>query len=119
MRDTYKHYYNTILDAIDNDGYNDQQLLTEREKLEFLLDTYRSEYGWYEERYNVNIFNAIKEWLQGLPTACSLPYTYCDIIALAKQAGTYKETNEDKILNNYWAFMAMRVCEMFKSHKLT
>ena len=99
--------YNYIIDAIDNSGYSDTELKTPREKVQFLKDTFESEY------YPGKLSN----WLQGLPSSISLPFNYCDIIELAKRQGTLNDNSTDKeidkILDNYWNYISMKISELF------
>ncbi len=61
-----------------------------------------SEYGWNIKR--IGAHKALTEWLQGL--ALDIPYNYSDI--MERFDLTEKQTE------NYWAFMAMRLQELFK-----
>jgi hypothetical protein len=119
MRKTYKIYYDTILNSIDNEGYNKKSLQTDKEKLTFLYEIYQKEYAWYEKQYNCSLSTALKEWLQGLPTACSLPYTYYDIEQLIRQVEPdATDKRIEQLTERYWDFMAMRLQEMLKRNEI-
>jgi hypothetical protein len=108
-----------ILEAIDASGYN-QNPLTDREKLQFLLDTFMAEYGWHVKQ--VGQFKALQNWLMGLPSAINIPFQNYDILQIAKTWGSLPENatekQEDKLLANYWAFMAMRIISLWKKHNI-
>ena len=104
--DNYKNY---ILDCLDaEDGLIDKEL-TREEKIKYLFDRFYSEYGFMVER--VGKQKAIEEWLSGL--AINIPYTYEDIIYMAKNMGSVDsdltQVQEDNICQNYFNFMACMV----------
>jgi len=110
-------YHNYLLDSIDGDDYG-VVVETPKEKMAFLLDCLTKEYGHMIER--VGQFKALSEWLSGLPGAIYMPYTYCDIIKLAKESGSLPydatEKQEERVCENYWNYMAMRITELFRKH---
>lgn len=110
FRNTIKSY---ITDRIDGSGY-DKDPKTDREKFDFLMDTFRSEAGWSIER--VGIQTALKDWLSGLPSCFGLDFTYCDIIATAKAWGSLDESSTeaqtDKICQNWFNFMAVKIIQL-------
>ena len=104
--DNYKNY---ILDCLDTeDGLIDKEL-TRKEKIKYLFDRFYSEYGFLVERIGKQ--KAIEEWLSGL--AINIPYTYFDIIEMAKNMGSVDsdltQVQEDRICENYFNFMAYMV----------
>ena len=112
----YAQEYAYILDCIDSSGYGGTdgealKLETDSQKLRFLRETFESEYGWNIKR--VGEFKALTEWLQGLPSVCTIAFYNHDIIRLAKEWGSLPENateaQEDKILEGYFRFMAMRI----------
>jgi hypothetical protein len=110
-------YHNYLLDSIDGTDY-DVATETPEQKMAFVLDCLNKEYGHMVER--VGQFKALAEWLSGLPGAVSLPYTYCDILAVAKKSGSLPqdatEKQEDRVCENYWNYMAMRITELFRKY---
>ncbi len=87
--------------------------LTERQQFETCYQTFLSEHGWNVKRVGKN--EAFQDWLQGLPTACSIPYCNYDILEMARDTEHLTrpvdtDKNEYKILDNYWNFMA---CKFF------
>jgi len=109
-----------ILAVISNENYSQQELTTEKEKLQFLYDTFIAEYGWHIKRYGMQ--KALCEWLQGLPSAINIAFYNHDIIALAKQWGSLPENaterQEDKIIDRYFVFMAVRILNLWHRHKI-
>ena len=62
-------------------------------------------------RRTPNYQQRFAEWLQGLPL--NIPYTYNDIIELEKKLlETDQVNNEDRIINNYWSFMAFQIIKL-------
>tara|TARA_R110002167_G_scaffold22243_9_gene79902 strand:+ start:544 stop:921 length:378 start_codon:yes stop_codon:yes gene_type:complete len=101
-KDNYKKY---ILSTIET-GYNDEELINDKEKIEYLFDRFYSEYGFEVKR--LGKYKAMSEWLSGL--ALDIEYFYDDIVKLAIEMGSIDENPSDKLINkvcnNYWDFMA-------------
>ena len=114
---TAKRY---ILDCIDNSGYSETPLNTDKEKINFLLECFKSEYSWAINRYGEP--KALVEWLQGLPSSISIVFYNCDILKLATDWGSLPanatEKQQDKILENYWNFMANKISQLFRSYRV-
>lgn len=117
MTKAYNQENAYILEAIDGSGY-DTELTTDKEKLKFLHDTFNAEYGWEVKR--IGQHKALSGWLQGLPSSVNIAFYNCDILELAKKWGSLpadaSEKQEDKILGNYWNFMAMRIISLWHKH---
>jgi hypothetical protein len=100
---TSQKFKHLLLKTIDGDGY-DSEPKTEREKREFLRETFESEYGWSIER--IGRHNSIKEWAQGLPTAVHFPFNNYDIVQLGIEYGYLSEQSsereQDKYISTYW-----------------
>lgn len=60
--------------------------------------------------------NALADFLQGLPSWLSVPYTYSDILKL-RDEWNYK-TDEDKFINNYWNALSALLIQYFNKKKL-
>jgi len=112
-----ENYKNYILDCIDSEDDLINKELTKEEKIKYLFDRFYSEYGFMVER--VGKQKAIAEWLSGL--AINIPYSYCDIIELAKNMGSVEynlsSVQEDRICENYWNFMAYMILLLEKEIK--
>jgi len=111
---TAKRY---IIDSIDGSGYDLPGLKQDEDKINFLSHCFNSEAGWNIKR--VGPLKAMTEWLQGLPSSCNIAFANHEILGLAKQWGSLSETpterEEDKILANYWHFMANKTLQLFRS----
>ena len=110
-------YEDVIINAIKDD--DDVPKTNDRQKLlKYADDRFRDEYG--HEIKRVGEHQARQKWLSGL--AINLPYMGDDIINMAKAQGTLKqnasEKEEDKLLDNYWNFMAMQIHHANKKHKI-
>lgn len=108
-----KNYRAFILDHIDQD-YNGNELKTDKAKIRFLFDRFQSEYGWRIDQ--VGKRQAMIDWLSGL--ALSLPCYNGEVIDLAIEMGSIERNPSDKIidrvLDNYWPFMAGIILDMEK-----
>ena len=104
-----ENYKNYILDCIDSEDDLINQELTRDQKIQYLFDRFNSEYGWNIQR--AGKYKAMQEWLSGL--AINIPYTYFDIIELAKEMGSIdsnpSEALKDRVCENYFSFMAQMV----------
>lgn len=105
-------YYDYIVDCIDLEPY-DITAETRREKIQALKDIIKSEKGREPDQL------AVKDWLQGLPTIVNIEWEDYEILQLAKRMGSLSENptekEEDKILGNYWAFMASKVMRLINA----
>lgn len=111
-----------ILDCIDSSSY-DITCNTDKEKLQFLYNTFIKEY-WYGEnkRYYGNIINAFTSWLQGLPSCFNIDFENYVILQIAKKWGSIpdnaSERQEDKILENWFNFISVKTFKLFKKYKI-
>ena len=107
-----ENYKNYILDCIDSEDDLINQELTRHQKIQYLFNRFNSEYGWNIQR--VGKYKAMEEWLSGL--AINIPYTYFDIIELAKEMGSIddnpSEALKDRVCENYFSFMAQMVLSL-------
>lgn len=115
--------YPYILECIDSDGY-EIKTETEVEKLNFLYNTFIKEY-WYKENqiyYHSNIITAFASWLQGLPSSFGVDFENYRIIEIAKKWGSIpadaNDKQEDKILDNWFNFIAINTFQLFKKYKV-
>ena len=111
-----------ILDNVTADGYDVEEPITVREKIDFLKNTFYSEYGWYVERVNGNEVRALDEWLRGVPSAVNVAIWNSDILDLAVSWGSlpedYSEKQAEKILENYWNLLANNIHQLFKGYRI-
>ena len=104
-KENYKRY---ILDTIDEVDCDDCKLTTDKDKINYIFNRFYSEYykGNIALRYGKQ--KAMADWLSGL--ALNLPFYYDEIIELAIAMGSIEENPseklQDKVIENYWEFMA-------------
>ena len=108
-----------ILDAIDASGYGrDLKGKTPAEKLEFVRDTFKAEYGWAVPRYGRQ--GAIREWLAGLPSSINIEWRNCEILELGKAWGELpanaSAAREDAYLNRWFGSMAFRLIQTARKY---
>ena len=94
-----------------------KDIKTDKEKVNIIFERFNSEYNYANNiRRTPNFQLRFAEWLQGL--AINLPYNYNDIIELAKKLlETDKLKNENRIINNYWSFMAFQIIKLKENLK--
>jgi len=109
-----------IIGCIDTEGY-DTKANTEKEKVKFLWDTFHAEYGCHMEM-GWSFQKSIAEYFAGLPTCCTIAFYNWDILEIAKKWGSLPENptekQEDKILDNWFNFMAMKTIQLFTKYGL-
>lgn len=111
-----------ILNAIDGEGY-ERSFTNDTEKLQFLADTFKSEYVCqYNLKNDGSYLSMFKNWIQGLPSCFNIAFQYCDIIKLAKEWGSLNnnptEKEIDKILNNWFNLVANKTFQLMKKYKV-
>ena len=104
-----------ILSVIDSEDLP-SETMTNKEKVFFIMDRFVKEYCYQQnlDRHDNDMTKLMAEWLSGL--AINIPYTYCDIIKLSKdllETDTLKD--EDKIIENYFNFMAIQIMRLEKN----
>ena len=107
-QENFKTY---ILEVIESEDLP-QDIKTDKDKVNFIFERFDSEYNYANNiRRTPNFQLRFAEWLQGL--AVNLPYNYNDIIDLAKKLlETDQLKNEDRIIQNYWSFMAFQIIKL-------
>ena len=101
-----------ILSVIDSEDLP-SETMTNKEKVFFIMDRFVKEYCYQQnlDRHDNDMTKLMAEWLSGL--AINIPYTYCDIIKLSKELlETDTLKNEDKIIENYFNFMAIQIFKL-------
>lgn len=107
-QENFKTYFLEVIKSEDLP----EDIKTDKEKVNFIFDRFNSEYNHANNiRRTPNFQLRFAEWLQGL--AINLPYNYNDIIELAKKLlETDQLKNENKIIQNYWIFMAFQIIKL-------
>ena len=111
-----------ILNAIDCSGY-DIECNTAKEKLQFLADTFKSEYCYPENlRYYGSKQKTFENWLRGLPSSFNIDFENYRIIEIAKEWQTIpqnaSEKLEDKVLGNWWALIYINVNRLMRDNNI-
>jgi hypothetical protein len=111
---------NYILNAIDTEAY-EVQANTEAEKLQFLADTFKKEYGHEVKRYG-NYQGTLAQWFMGLPSVFNVDFENYRIIEIAKEWGSLPanatEKQEDKIISNWFNFIAAKTMQLMSKHNI-
>lgn len=110
-----KQVFNYILGSIDGDNYG-VELTTDKQKVDFVYDTFRSEYGYQILYYGGNEVKAFSEYLAGLPSCINIEFRNYYILELAKMWGSIPqdatEKQEDKIIDNWFNYIAVNFFQM-------
>lgn len=100
-----------IVDSIDID------VETDEDKIRFLFENFN-----HKHTDNYQMRKALEEYLKGLPDYINLPSYDSEKIRMAINFGALPENatekEKEKILNNYWPFMAKRIMVLFKKYDL-
>ena len=107
-QENFKKYFLEVIKGEDLP----EDIKTDKEKVNFIFERFNSEYNHANNiRTQPNFQLRFAEWLQGL--AINLPYNYNDILELAKKLlETDQLKNENRIINNYWSFMAYQIIKL-------
>ena len=113
-------YY--IIGCIDSEAY-EVETTTEAEKLQFVYNTFLSEFWKHQEQYfKGNKYKAFESWIQGLPSVFNIDFENYRIIELAKAWGSIPQDvddrQEDKILNNWFNFITVKTFQLFRKYKI-
>jgi len=112
---TVKRY---IINNIDSSGYQDKAIEADKDKVQFLKDTFCSEFGWRVEQLGEP--KALAEYFAGLPSSCTVAFMNQDILELAEKWGSlpsnYTERQAEKILENWWNLLACKTGQLFRGN---
>jgi len=112
-----KNYVNYILNTIDEDIHG-WALINRKDKISYIFERFYNEYNYVKQQGKLKAMN---EWLSGL--ALNIDYTSSDIIKLAVDMGSIgenpSESLQDKVINNYFNFMAKIILSIEPSHIIT
>ena len=116
---THDLYNQYLLDSIDFSGYElEIKLKTNQQLINQLFKTFEKEGGWQVDR--IGLAPALSEWLSGLPSCINIDFNNYDILERAKKYGSLtvdaSEKEEDKLLSNYWRFMANKLIVLRNGH---
>jgi len=115
---THDLYNQYLLDGISFDGYDLPEPRTNKDKINLFFGVFMSEYGYNLKR--MSEWDALTEWLSGLPSVIHMDFNNYDILERAKKYGSLtvdaSEKDEDKLLENYWRFMANKLIVLRNGH---
>ena len=107
-----------ILDSVYSDEI-DTESMTDKERIEFLLDTFLVE-KYKDDRRRMCTFELLREWLQGLPSAISVAFYYGDIAAIGKSIGYCKDArSEARFINNWWGILAQNILRLARIYEIS
>lgn len=117
----YNKAYNYIIDSIDTEGYDVTVTAnTDKEKLQFVIDTFNAEQGFNIKREGQQ--KAFVGWLMGLPSCIHIEFVNYKIIELAKEWGSIEEDatekEEDRIIESWFRFIYMRFVGLCRKNKI-
>jgi hypothetical protein len=102
-----------ILNSISSEGY-DLELKTNKDKLNFVYDNFKSEKSEDVKRYGE--FKAFIEHIGGLPGYFNICYSHYDILKVAKSLGyiTLSDKEENKFIEGFFLNIAIAFFRMLK-----
>ena len=107
-----------IIEAISNTGYELMSFDTPEDKLTFLKNTFKREYGYMIGRIGEQ--KAFQEWIMGLPTCFSIDFENYEILKLAVKWGYYgdclTEKEKDKVLSNWFNLITVKTFQLFRKY---
>lgn len=114
---TKPQIFSDILAMIDNEK------VTPEGKLFELFQAFRSEYNTpYSQKVYPSVQDRLEQWLRGLPSIINHPFSNYDILQWAIKIGTlpenHTEKQADKILENYWRWLAASIVQLGSKFKV-
>ena len=107
-----KNYAKFILDSIQ--PYEEHKPIKDEKKLDYLINVFKKESNFNNQTQSFQ--TAFSYWLSGLPSVINLPFYNHEIIELAVKMGSldknHTEQQSDRVINNYYNFMAFMVLDM-------
>lgn len=106
-----------ILDSVYSDVI-DTESMTDKERIEFLLDTFFEEM-YKNDRRRMCVLDLLREWLQGLPSAINIAFSYYDIAVTGKSMGYCKDArSESRFINNWWTILASNILRLARIYEI-
>ena len=104
--------FSYLLDRIESE---EKELRTDKEKIYFLFDTFKSEFDYKIKQIGFN--SALKEWLSGLPSCINIDFWNDDILRIGKSWGYCNNQKKEEIFIKDWfrasAFNLIKIGEYF------
>lgn len=107
--------------SIDTYAYTDEKFKTQGERASFVLECYTQEFDYYQNQVRYpNEYQRIANWLQGLPSVCTVPFYNNEILEIGYKLGMIKhgksevskESAEQKFLEGWFKLMACKLVQM-------
>ena len=101
-----------LLDCVDTEIIGENT--TEKEKINFVFDTFNDEYGnAYNKRRYPSEQERLANYLRGLPSCIHIAFSDYDIIQIGKSWGYCKTPKQEAdFVNNWWSRCAYRLIQM-------
>ena len=110
------HIIEALRDKLDDHEYDNAYTMTNKEVGQAGAKIFADEYQYRVDQ--VGPQTAAMDWLQGL--AINVEYRNHAILELAREWGSIPpdatERQEEKLLNNYWRFMAVKTLQVFNGY---
>ena len=108
-----------LIESIDFEGH-DKQPETVEDALQMVQEEFERTHTHDIRRYGYS--GAIREWLMGLPSTVKIEFSNYAILQLAVEWGSipedYTTKQADKILDNYWSLMAVKLNQLFEGYRV-
>lgn len=125
MKPNYKMIEEYVKESFNVDRLQETglPLNNEKEICEAFKSVFHAEYFHeYNIRYYKTYQNVLANYLMGLPSSIDIAFENYKILELAKLWNSLPENatekQEDKILENYWQFMALQIIKYCNKHKV-
>lgn len=106
-----------ILDSVYSDELN-TETMTDKEKIEFLLDTFFEE-KYKNDRRRMRVIDLLREWLQGLPSAINVAFSCYDIAVKGKSMGYCKDArSEARFVNSWWDRLSFNILRLARIYDI-
>ena len=103
--------FSYILDCITSESV---ELTTDKEKVDYFFKCYEIEFNheWNKRRYP-NESERIGNYLQGLPSCCSVEYWEDEIVKIGESWGFCKTSRKaEEFVNNWFRFLGFRLIQL-------
>ena len=102
--------YAYIFDSIDHEG-------SDREKIAYFYNCFLNEFDFeYNRRRWPNTAVRIGEYLQGLPSCCSVAFTYLEVEQQGKKWGFCGDDKKTaKFINNWFKMLGVRLVTLIEA----
>lgn len=111
-----------VLDAICTENYS-VSAETDKEKLQFLIDTFKKEYLYEQtlKQYG-SIQRVFEEWIKGLPSSFNIDYSDYNIMQIGVEWGILKagftDKQMDQFVMSWWTRIFMIVRQLAHKNKI-